>query len=277
MVPEDYSEFCFRNTEDKFPGTCVVRRKNHHIFVKMDDKTEFLKRAFVVDDLPDNFDPSAEPRDGLQYLQQVRWEASKCDDVVTAVIDKAKLKSRAVVNILPDCKKVPPPFLPDLEWQQQQVAKFSALRQEISKCRKRYAAQSSNAHGDAVGVPEIGDEEAWYAVCVEYRIPPLLSVVLPMPQPLVEWLLQCNTEWLSNTDQLTQYQGRWIYALMACLELPLTPESCSSIRTIARECARIRAYEVSNAEEPTVIPLNLLICLVAKYFRQADLADVVNE
>ncbi|XP_049774951.1 gem-associated protein 2 isoform X2 [Schistocerca cancellata] len=235
----------------------------------MGDKNEFLKMAFVVDDLPENFDPSADPSDGLEYLQQVRWEASKCDDVVTAVIDKAKLKNRAVVNILPECKKVPRQFLPDLEWQQQQIAKFSALRQKMSKYRKRKPPQES-----AVKVPQIGDEKAWYDVCVEYKTPPLVSVVLPLPQRLVEWLLQCNVEWLSDSERLTQYQGRWIYALMACLELPLTPESCSSLRTLARECARIRAYEVSNAEEPVVIPLNLLICLVANYFRQMDLADI---
>ncbi|XP_047102401.1 gem-associated protein 2-like [Schistocerca piceifrons] len=206
----------------------------------MGDNWNFLRRAFVVDDIPEDFDPSADPVDGVHYLQQVRWEASQCAPVVTAVIDEEKRKIRGVVNVLPECEKVPSQFLPDMEWQQLQVAHFSAVRKRVSKYRNKDPPQTSNTQES---VPEIGDEKAWYAICVEYKIPPLLSVVLPLPQLLIEWLLQCNAEWLSNSEQLCKNQGRWVYALMACIELPLTRESCSSLRAIARECARIRAYE----------------------------------
>jgi len=41
------------------------------------------------------------------------------------------------------------------------------------------------------------------------------------------------------------FQGRWFYALLACLEKPLHPEACALIRNLARHCASLRASLVS--------------------------------
>ena len=41
------------------------------------------------------------------------------------------------------------------------------------------------------------------------------------------------------------FQGRWLYALLVCLEKPLAPEACSLLRTLARNCANLRASLVS--------------------------------
>jgi len=39
-------------------------------------------------------------------------------------------------------------------------------------------------------------------------------------------------------------QGRWLYALLACLEKPLLPEAHSLIRQLARRCSEVRVLEV---------------------------------
>ena len=68
--------------------------------------------------------------------------------------------------------------------------------------------------------------------------------------------------------------GAWIYGLMARLEKPLDPDVCSSLRSLASVCARQRKVLVEKGEEGEVLnTLALFICIVAKYFGQADLAD----
>lgn len=49
-------------------------------------------------------------------------------------------------------------------------------------------------------------------------------------------------------------QGRWLYALLACLEKPLLPEAHSSIRQLARRCAQLRS---------TLVGFSLHYCPVA--------------
>lgn len=48
-------------------------------------------------------------------------------------------------------------------------------------------------------------------------------------------------------------QGRWFYALLACLEKPLLPEAHSLIRQLARRCSEVRVLEVRfNVVQRTV-------------------------
>ncbi|EHB17675.1 Survival of motor neuron protein-interacting protein 1 [Heterocephalus glaber] len=59
-------------------------------------------------------------------------------------------------------------------------------------------------------------------------------------------------------------QGRWFYALLACLEKPLLPEAHSLIRQLARRCSEVR-LSVDTKDDERVPALNLLICLVSRY------------
>ncbi|XP_013792825.1 gem-associated protein 2-like [Limulus polyphemus] len=88
---------------------------------------------------------------------------------------------------------------------------------------------------------------------------------------MIQQIINYHINWLEVTG-FTAQQGRWFYALLSCLEKPLTPEACSSLRSLARACANLRA-SLETKEDPRLIPLNLLICLVARYFDQGDLAD----
>lgn len=81
-------------------------------------------------------------------------------------------------------------------------------------------------------------------------------------------------------------QGRWLYAFLAALEKPLSPEAFDTLRALARAASRARAKlglrsaeitegDTSEMEEvrERITSLNLIICLVSRYFSQTDLAD----
>ncbi|XP_055496486.1 gem-associated protein 2 isoform X2 [Leucoraja erinacea] len=217
---------------------------------------ELMPRQLPVDDwdTTEDFDPSVPPRTPQEYLKRVQIEASRCPEVVVAVIDPRKLKSNQTVNIsLSGCQPAPPGFSPSLKWQQQQVAHFSVLRQSTDKHRDHWKSQPLDSNVMLVGFP------------------PLLSIVSRMSQPTVFNILEYLIIWFGD-KKLYPELGRWLYALLACIEKPLLPEAHSLIRQLARRCSEIRA-KLENPEDGELSALNLLICLVARYFQQCDLAD----
>ncbi|XP_015686182.1 gem-associated protein 2-like, partial [Protobothrops mucrosquamatus] len=142
--------------------------------------------------------------------------------------------------------------------------------------------------------PRTDDEEGWKKFClgeklyleltdqilsdenpgidyVQIGFPPLLSIVSRMNQATVTSVLEYLKNWLVEKE-FTPELGRWLYALLACLEKPLLPEAHSLIRQLARQCSEVRVLE-ENKNDEKVSALNLLICLVGRYFDQYDLAD----
>ncbi|XP_067009427.1 gem-associated protein 2 isoform X2 [Anabrus simplex] len=207
-------------------------------FVLMSGYGDLLEPALEIGVINEDFDPSVPPATGQEYIQRVVLEASRCEGVVVAEIDRSRFKKQTInINAAETCPVTPSHLMPTLEWQQCQVADFSSLRQALAR-RK------------AAGIP-----------VPSYKL------------PMIEQLLEYHVDWLKNRSELSLQQGRWLFALLACLELPLVPETCSVLRTLARKCACIRAAVEETADHPVVAPLNLLICLVARYFRQMDLAD----
>uniref|UniRef100_A0A8C0FCL4 Gem-associated protein 2 n=1 Tax=Bubo bubo TaxID=30461 RepID=A0A8C0FCL4_BUBBB len=214
-------------------------------------------------------------------------EAARCPDVVVAQIDPKKLRKKQTVNIsISGCQPAPEGYSPTLKWQQQQVAHFSAVRQSLNKRRNHWRSQlffqSLNL-----------DEEGWKKFCLGERVysetdalsdnenlgidyikvgfPPLLSIVSRMNQATVTSVLEYLVSWFGE-KKFTPELGRWLYALLACLEKPLLPEAHSLIRQLARRCSEVRVLE-ENRNEEQISALNLIICLVSRYFDQRDLAD----
>jgi len=104
---------------------------------------------------------------------------------------------------------------------------------------------------------------------------PLIGLVMHLRQVNVVRLLELHGEWAELLRGVTPAMGAWIYALLARTEKPLHPDVASAIRTLALACSRQRAGVV-NAEPADygILPtLSLLICIVARYFGQGDLAD----
>ncbi|TKS86323.1 Gem-associated protein 2 [Collichthys lucidus] len=248
--------------------------------------------------LPVEFEASAEdldlngpPRNPREYLRQVQLEASLCPEVVVAQIDPKKLKKKQTVNAsVAGCHAAPVGFSPSLSWQKQQVSNFSDVRQSITKNRKHWSTQTLD---DNVLMPQLTDEEGWKRFCLGETVylgtpscqtdaepaldyskvgfPPFLSIVSRLNQSTVLMVLEVLISWFEDNKFVPQL-GCWLYSLLACLEKPLLPEAHSSIRQLARRCAQLRSTLESQDDEQ-LPALNLLICLVARYFEQNDLAD----
>ncbi|XP_020772241.1 gem-associated protein 2 [Odocoileus virginianus] len=255
---------------------------------------ELMPRLLPVEpcDLTESFDPSVPPSTPQEYLRRVQIEAAQCPDVVVAQIDPKKLKRKQSVNIsLSGCQPAPEGFSPTLQWQQQQVAQFSTVRQSMNRHRSHWKSQQLDSN---VTMPKFRDEEGWKKFCLGERLcaegavgpaasespgidyvqigfPPLLSIVSRMNQSTVTSVLEYLNNWFGERD-FTPELGRWLYALLACLEKPLLPEAHSLIRQLARRCSEVRLL-VDSKDDERVPALNLLICLVSRYFDQRDLAD----
>lgn len=106
----------------------------------------------------------------------------------------------------------------------------------------------------------------------------------------LEWLLHGNSENDADDDAEDDTAvtangwdleglaalGRWIYSLLGCLHTPLEPSVHGTLRAIAKAALGIRnglAMDATGAE--MAAPLNLLVCIIAANFGQADLAERV--
>uniref|UniRef100_A0A8C1WTK9 Gem-associated protein 2 n=2 Tax=Cyprinus carpio TaxID=7962 RepID=A0A8C1WTK9_CYPCA len=236
------------------------------------DVEELMPRLLPVESCDtEEYNSTEPPRNPQEYLRQVQREASLCPDVVVAQIDPKKLKKQSVNVSITGCLAAPQGFSPSLKWQQQQVSKFSEVRQ-----------------------PKMEDEDGWKRFCLGENVcldiqlkeddnvnpgldyiktgfPPFLSIVSKLNQSTISAVLEYLINWFEERDFVPQL-GRWLYALLACLEKPLLPEAHSLIRQLARRCSAVRA-NLESKDDERLSALNLMICIVARYFEQNDLAD----
>ncbi|RUS76120.1 hypothetical protein EGW08_016116 [Elysia chlorotica] len=267
-------------------------------FVESDDSSDGpTDRAFHIDEAEceSTFDPSIPPTSGSEYLMRVRREAQHCPRVVVADIDTRPFLTRQTVKVTEPGGLLPVPasFKAPMAWQRLQVAEFAAMRQKLIQLKALVRQKKINVQ--APNLPQAKDAENWCRLCFgkvklkslepmteeaipvpdinedEDGTPPLLHIVAHMSQHQVTSVLEYHVNWLEATG-FTRKQGRWFYALLANLQKPLTPEDCSWLRRLARLCSNIRA-SLESPQDPQLNELNLIICLIARYFEQRDLAD----
>ncbi|KAK3879962.1 hypothetical protein Pcinc_015524 [Petrolisthes cinctipes] len=255
--------------------------------IESSDDEVLRPQALLVSPIPSNFDPTRTPASAEEYLHHVVWEASRCQDTVTVKVSSDRLKRPT--NLVKKQVKAAAPqgFTPTLETQQELMATFSNLRTHIAAIRA-----SGKIPKPPITLPGIKKREEWCQLCfgngfqlsllekanqgtsqpplVEGQ-QPLLSILLNIKQQGLQNLLEWHAQWLEVLE-FSEAQGRWFYAILACMEKPLTPESCSHIRHVARMCARIRST-LPSVDHPHLSQLNVIICIVARYFCQEDLAD----
>ncbi|XP_014677054.1 PREDICTED: gem-associated protein 2-like isoform X2 [Priapulus caudatus] len=247
-----------------------------------------IQPAFYVSD--EDVTNDKLPTTGLEYLRRVRKEASTCPDIVVADLDVSPFHCKQTVKVISTngCQPAPMGYAPSLRWQQVQVAEFSHLRQKLLQFR--ISKDKGKITKRREELPDAADEFGWYQLCFGHnqlhlagfkdidmetslRQPtnPLLSVMLALDQPTVDELLYNHINWFRESG-FSHPQGQWLYALLACLEKPLNPESCHSLRILARLCSSLRAT-LDTPSHPHLAALNLLLCLVARYFDQGDMLD----
>lgn len=167
---------------------------------------------------------------------------------------------------------------PTLNWQQCQIADFSDVRLYVSRLKSEIRSTKHQRKTLNVQLPSTDDEDGWYDFCLgstakgyEARNP-TLDIVFSMKQPTIERVLEHLVHLIEAQRKIEPELGQWVYALLVVLELPLNPDMCSCLRSLARTCSVIRA-DTSTIEMHNVGTLNLFICLVARYFHQLDLVD----
>ncbi|KAG8039634.1 hypothetical protein G9C98_000363 [Cotesia typhae] len=255
----------------------------------------FREPVFVVGEINGEIDFSKPPTSGEDYIKRVVVEAQQCDDIVVANIDSKKLKSPDVptetvksqliilkeinkwriLKKLTGCVEAPATLCPTLEWQNCQVANFSELRLHVAKLE--IEKKNSRDKNKSEVLPNKENQKGWIDFFLgsndqEVHFPTLDTIFCIKDHiQLVDQLLEYLVEEVESQGLTTQL-GRWIYALLSVVDLPLDPDVCSCLRKLARACSRARA-NLTCSNDAEVSTMNLFICLVARYFRQLDLAD----
>ncbi|KAL6431555.1 hypothetical protein ACFW04_007255 [Cataglyphis niger] len=238
---------------------------------------DYLKQpVFEVGDInKEDINFSLPPISGEDYIKRVVIEARQCADIVVADMDLSCMKlSRGSIKTLAGCIQAPPSLSPTLEWQQYQVSDFADIRLYVSQLKDEIHVGKRKWRPPDINLPEINDQNAWISFCLgsKEKIEPTLSILFCFNQSTVEQLLEYLVHFVETERRIEYKIGQWIYTLLAILEQPLQPDTCSCLRSLARACSVIRA-DSRELDTQELGALNLFICLVARYFRQLDLAD----
>lgn len=94
--------------------------------------------------------------------------------------------------------------------------------------------------------PSISDREGWINFCLgnKEKIEPTLNTLFCFNQSTVEQVLEHLVHFVETEKRIEYKIGQWIYTLLAILEQPLQPDTCSCLRSLARACSVIRADSV---------------------------------
>ncbi|XP_018575992.1 gem-associated protein 2 [Anoplophora glabripennis] len=222
-----------------------------------------LKKALQVE-FPENFNPNSVPQNGQEYLHHVIYERRRCRKLVTANIDTDRFKSKQTIHIaLDNSKKEAPKYcIPSEEWQIEKLNDFSEFRQYV---HSKILEEPTETNFDELGFIERIKGET-----------PVFSEITKYSQSSKIRMLQIITKYLDNLEpgeSIYGNMGTWVYAILTLLEKPLSPSYCHTIREFAKRCSVVRFNLSETVEESAYTPLNLYICLIAKYFNQLDLAD----
>ncbi|CAG2174313.1 unnamed protein product [Oppiella nova] len=101
---------------------------------------------------------------------------------------------------------------------------------------------------------------------------PLMSTICALTQDEVIVLLSFYAKWCQQY-RFTEHFGLWIYALLVALEKPLPAEVYSTLRDLSRVCSECRHKIGSDCDSNVLISLNLIICIIGRYFDQNDMCD----
>ncbi|CAB3402144.1 unnamed protein product [Caenorhabditis bovis] len=177
-------------------------------------------------------------------------------------------------------------LIPSIEWQEAKGREFAENRDKI-----HFICANSAAPRKFPGRrPKTDDEEAWHTLLLErcpseaehlkasfpnhVGLPPALSILRQFSCKLINELISYLVEW-SESEGLTRPIREWIYALLLFVEVPLIPETISSLRELAKEARRTRSrLDSSRIEEAN--EFSMFIAIIGIYFNQKDLSDLTS-
>ncbi|CAG9771629.1 unnamed protein product [Ceutorhynchus assimilis] len=227
-----------------------------------DEETVSQRKALDVQ-MPHDFDPNSIPQTGEEYLQHVIYERTKkCKTLVVANGDFSKFDKNRTIHLdkSSDVHKPLDKFIPTKEWLDNAIKDFTQLRNLIKNSSKDLPYENVTN------------------LCIKKveNSPPVFSDITRYTQASKINMLHEITSHLDKFDSTTgisENLGTWIYGILILLEKPLTPDCCFKLREFAKKCASIRADLKDDIDASVAVPLNLYICIIARYFNQLDLAD----
>ena len=195
--------------------------------------------------------------------------------------------------------------MPSKEWQDIQVKNFTDVRLKLA--RHIALLKQSKSDSKPTKFPSSKNEGGWCTLCFGSEFwqkvqkaqeeddeveeedskperlfaqangeghDPLLELISSLKQSQITRLIEYQAEWAEVLNEVDVSQALWFYSLISAVEKPLHPDVESSMRSMVLVCSKHRSSLISQHSASQVIThLNLIICLVSKYFGQADLAD----
>ncbi|XP_063395365.1 gem-associated protein 2-like [Cydia fagiglandana] len=239
------------------------------------DDDDLLPKCFEIrSDVEDNEIPNT----GEEYLLKVVKERANiaavtvCDNDITKF---TKNQSRFYKEP-PRTKPAPDKLKPTIEWQNIQIKNFTDVRRNMSNIIANLTKRNLwSAKVKKIVIPDqslVGwkvffkDHDSTVTNILGFS-PELLDIGLEMLTDIIKEVPPGHT--------IEHETGRWIYAVLARITHPPLSETISLLRNLARACAEIRSHINQENEDASLMaaPLNLFICIVARYFGQLDLAD----
>lgn len=160
--------------------------------------------------------------------------------------------------------------MPDSEWIDQVISEFSNLRLQIKEIKRKNEKLFESNYSKYENLDMIWWKDVFNNSDQQHL--PLISIVLNYPQEHIKNGLKFITKYLKESKKLNLNQAKWIYSLLACLELPLPSEFYYNLRNLSCVCSYIRQkYTIEFKDQ--IRSLNLIIYLIGKYFNQYDLID----
>lgn len=247
---------------------CVYKKNS----LDYDEEEFFTSRCFEISS---DVQLKEIPSNGEEYLLKVIEERSKYAPVLQC--DYKKLRKKLTRNEEPYLKEAaspasPNPLKPTIEWQNIQIADFSDVRMYIQQMLVKKLLPTAikdielSKHRVKEWEPLFDNEE------------PTMSHVVGVSQSILDDGLDILIERLGSIKPdhtIDRRTGQWIYTILAVTRYPHLQDTSTKLRALARKCLKIRSQihpETDNAQE-LAAPMNLFICLVARYFGQKDLAD----
>jgi len=233
------------------------------------------------------------PANGIEYLKQVQYEVTQHPEVFTAPYlstenntEAARPKSQPIKQ---KCLSADYSYLPDEKSQMRCASDFVCLRQAFTRYKNKNKSKMENSKK----IPKKSDIDTWCRFCFgdnfikqsndvamdenmiydsefECGNPPLLGLICQINPSLAIQLLEYHLIWF-NKKGFTIEQGRWLFALMLCIDKPTPPDALSCLRSISRKFSQFRVKAAANDDVEILYQLYFFIIIVSKYFCQSDL------
>lgn len=238
---------------------------------------------FEDDDDSTEFDVNKPAASGIEYLKRVQYEASQHPEVVIVPYPSNKTdinENSTRQNPIREVVSHDSLLIPNEKAQLKSAADFAYLRQTFIRFKSKHKNKTTNS----VKIPKSIDIDIWCKFCfgcnflkadmnndTDSGIPPLLGVLSQISQPLAIQLLDYHLLWF-NRKGFCMNQGRWLFALLLCIDKPTPPDALSSLRNISRKFIQFRVKAALDEDKEILYQLYFFIIIVSRYFGQADLA-----